>query len=123
MPIRRVTAEGASVLHGPSARWPNYGHGGRGPARVDTETVAPRFFGWLSRSHLFEGLTAEEVGPLADVATARRHGRGEVVVRVLTLGGVLDPESVHARANVTVHGRNPTTPCSPMSPPSSPTRA
>jgi CRP-like cAMP-binding protein len=38
--------------------------------------------GWLSRSYLFEGLTAEEVGPLAEVATTRRLGRGEVVVRV-----------------------------------------
>jgi CRP/FNR family cyclic AMP-dependent transcriptional regulator len=50
---------------------------------VDTETVARvEVLGWLSRSYLFEGLPVEEVGPLAEVATTRRLGRGEVVVRV-----------------------------------------
>jgi CRP/FNR family transcriptional regulator, cyclic AMP receptor protein len=35
--------------------------------------------GWLSRSYLFEGLTAEQLAPLAAVATTRAVVRGEYV--------------------------------------------
>ena len=36
----------------------------------------------LARSYLFEGLTIEELSPLAAVATTRRLARGEVLIRV-----------------------------------------
>jgi Cyclic nucleotide-binding domain len=49
------------------------GHTGRVPASADERLAG------LSRSYLFEGLTLEELRPLAAVATTRELVRGEYV--------------------------------------------
>ena len=67
--------------------------------------------GCLARSYLFEGLSAEQLAPLADQATTRRLLRGEVLIRVgdradelyVVLEGEVKDSVVDANGEEVVH--------------------
>jgi len=78
----------------------------------DTELVVREgVLGCLARSYLFEGLSAEQLAPLADQATTRRLLRGEVLIRVgdradelfVVLEGEVKDSVVDANGEEVVH--------------------